>query len=243
MHPSADSTGPKKTQQTYTQNLSDLFKPIRNLIPFGAPSSTPSSRLFARVPASTVILVIGLDGAGKTTLLRDYLSPRPDSVKTITPTINTGISLEDLQVGPAFFQAYDLGGCRPPYYHRFDEDLFRQADAVIYMVDAADRDRVMEAREELIMSGLRANNGGMRQGVPLLVLATKIDLENGRRPDQIETFFIDNISTSIGDRPRNVVGVNLKTGEGVSHALSWLSDGLSPRKDTLYNEKTASTEK
>ncbi|KAJ4351143.1 uncharacterized protein N0V89_006482 [Didymosphaeria variabile] len=236
MHPQADLIEPKKTQQTFTQQLASSLTPIRNLISFGTPSSTPSSRLFARVPASTVILVIGLDGAGKTSLLRDYLSPRPDSVKTVTSTIGTptiGVSLEDLQVGPASFQAYDLGGCRPPYWHRFDEDLFRQADAVIYMVDAADRDRVMEAREELVMSGLRANNGGMRQGVPLLVLATKIDLENARRPDQIETFFIDNVSTSIGERPRNVVGVNLKTGEGVLEALSWLSNALSPRKDTL----------
>jgi GTP-binding protein SAR1 len=96
-------------------------------------------------------------------------------------TINAtpGIRLEELQVGPAFYQAADIGGCRPAISIRFDEELFKRADAVIYIVDAADRDRVMEAREEFIMCGLRANNGGMRQNVPLLVLATKIDLKVG----------------------------------------------------------------
>jgi GTPase SAR1 family protein len=169
-----DVIGPKKKEKTFLLKLTDSFASFRSLVPLGA---SPTSRLFARVPPSTFILLVGLDGCGKSTLLRKYLVAHSESVQTVTPTI--GINLEELQVGPAFYQATDIGGCRPAMFRRFDEELFKRADAVIYMVDAADRDRVMEAREEFIMCGLRANNGGMRRGVPLLVLATKIDLKVG----------------------------------------------------------------
>jgi hypothetical protein len=89
---------------------------------------------------------------------------------------------QELQVGPTIFQAYDIGGCRPDYYFDFEDDLFdRRADAVIYMVDAANRDCIMEARGELIFHGLNAAKGDMRRGIPLLVLATKTDLEVSRK--------------------------------------------------------------
>jgi len=169
-------TGPRKTQKTFTQKLNDSFATFCGLLPFDTSSYTPTSHLFSRVPRSTLILLIGLDGCGNTTLLREYLSPGPDSVQTHTSRV--GVSLQELQVGPAIFQAYDIGGCRSLSHRQFDEELFKKADAVVYMVDAADRDRVMEAREELLYYGLRANhNRGMRPSVPLLVLATKIDLE------------------------------------------------------------------
>ncbi|KAF2452222.1 P-loop containing nucleoside triphosphate hydrolase protein [Karstenula rhodostoma CBS 690.94] len=213
--------GSERTRDTFIEKTTNLFA---SLNPFASRTSTPASRLFARANPSTLVLLIGLDESGKSTLLREYLSPGPEGVQTLTPRAH--IFLEKLRVGPTIYQAYDIGGCRPTYFMEFEEELFKRADAVIYLVDAADRDRIMEAREELMMHGLTANNGGMRQGVPLLVLATKIDLENARRPDQIETYFLDNITTSIGDRPTKVAGVNLKTGKGVLDALSWLSDTL-----------------
>lgn len=84
------------------------------------------------------------------------------------------------------------------------------------------------------------------------------DRQMARRPDQIETYLLDNISTSIGDRPtvsfltyyaqtrcltfwQKLAGVNLKTGKGVLDALSWLSNTLldrSPSKHSPENEKS-----
>ncbi|KAL5392307.1 hypothetical protein DPSP01_000821 [Paraphaeosphaeria sporulosa] len=226
--------------------MASFFGTITNLFasinPFDTRISTPASRLFARAAPSTLVLLIGLDESGKSTLLREYLSPRPESVHTLITERH--IILEELQAGPTTFQAYDIGGCRPDFFWWFEEGLFKRADAVIYLVDAADRDRIMEAREELIMHGLQANNGGMRRGVPLLVLATKTELENARRPDQIETYFIDNIITSIGDRPTKVAGVNLTTGKGVLDALSWISNTLlNGPQSIVESEKAALTEK
>ncbi|KAK7185179.1 ADP-ribosylation factor [Paraphaeosphaeria sporulosa] len=243
--------------------MASFFGTITNLFasinPFDTRISTPASRLFARAAPSTLVLLIGLDESGKSTLLREYLSPRPESVHTLITERH--IILEELQAGPTTFQAYDIGGCRPDFFWWFEEGLFKRADAVIYLVDAADRDRIMEAREELIMHGLQANNGGMRRGVPLLVLATKTELENARRPDQIETYFIDNIITSIGDRPtvsllaqyegmgyltitKKVAGVNLTTGKGVLDALSWISNTLlNGPQSIVESEKAALTEK
>ncbi|OAG09455.1 P-loop containing nucleoside triphosphate hydrolase protein [Paraphaeosphaeria sporulosa] len=226
--------------------MASFFGTITNLFasinPFDTRISTPASRLFARAAPSTLVLLIGLDESGKSTLLREYLSPRPESVHTLITERH--IILEELQAGPTTFQAYDIGGCRPDFFWWFEEGLFKRADAVIYLVDAADRDRIMEAREELIMHGLQANNGGMRRGVPLLVLVTKTELENARRPDQIETYFIDNIITSIGDRPTKVAGVNLTTGKGVLDALSWISNTLlNGPQSIVESEKAALTEK
>lgn len=165
---------PKKVQKTSTKQLTSFLSSLRSLNPFTPPSSTPTSRLFSRLPHPTTILFIGLEGSGKTTLLRDYLSPRPENVEKVYHS--DGIRVENLQVGSALFQGYDTGTCRPPTWHEFEEQLFARADGVVYMVDAADRDGIMESREELIMHGLRADDGGMREGIPLLVLATKVDL-------------------------------------------------------------------
>lgn len=161
-----------RTEETFTEKIANLST---SLNPFTSRAFTPTSGLFARAPHSTFVLLIGLHESGKTTLMRDYLSPRPESVQTLTP--GRHITLEELKVGPTVFRAYDIGSCRPDYIWSFEEELFERADAVIYFVDAADRETIMESREELIMRGLKADKGGMRRGVPLLVLATKIELE------------------------------------------------------------------
>ncbi|GLE03686.1 hypothetical protein PINS_up012588 [Pythium insidiosum] len=88
------------------------------------------------------ILLLGLDGAGKTTLL--YKLKLGEAVTTI-PTI--GFNVESFQYKNIEFTAWDIGGqskLRPLW-----KFYYQGCDAVVFVVDAADRFRIDEAAMEL----------------------------------------------------------------------------------------------
>ncbi len=88
------------------------------------------------------ILMVGLDAAGKTTIL--YKLKLGENVTTI-PTI--GFNVETVEYKNINFVVWDVGGqdrIRPLWRH-----YFIHTQAVIFVVDSNDRDRIMEAREEL----------------------------------------------------------------------------------------------
>ncbi|CAN1816485.1 ADP-ribosylation factor 1 [Linum perenne] len=87
------------------------------------------------------ILVLGLDNAGKTTIL--YRLQMGEVVSTI-PTI--GFNVETVQYNNIKFQVWDLGGQTSirPYWRCY----FPNTQAVIYVVDSSDTDRIGIAKEE-----------------------------------------------------------------------------------------------
>jgi ADP-ribosylation factor-like protein 1 len=89
------------------------------------------------------ILILGLDNAGKTTIL--YRLQADEPVKTI-PTI--GFNVETLQYKNIKFQVWDLGGQTSirPYWRCY----YPNTDAIIFVVDSADVDRLAVAKEELM---------------------------------------------------------------------------------------------
>jgi len=113
------------------------------------------------------ILILGLDNAGKTTILYRL---KADQVISTTPTI--GFNVETVQYKNILFQVWDLGGQSSirPYWRCY----FPNTNAIIYVVDSIDRDRLQDAREELcLMLDEEELNG-----VPLLIFANKQDLPN-----------------------------------------------------------------
>jgi ADP-ribosylation factor protein 1 len=88
------------------------------------------------------ILMVGLDAAGKTTIL--YKLKLGENVTTI-PTI--GFNVETVEYKNVNFTVWDVGGqdkIRPLWRH-----YFMNTQALIFVVDCNDRDRVTEARDEL----------------------------------------------------------------------------------------------
>merc|ERR1711990_196714 len=88
------------------------------------------------------ILMVGLDAAGKTTIL--YKLKLGEIVTTI-PTI--GFNVETVEYKNIQFTVWDVGGqdkIRPLWRH-----YFQNTQGIIFVVDSNDRDRVVEAREEL----------------------------------------------------------------------------------------------
>lgn len=104
--------------------------------------------------SSPTITILGLDNAGKTTLLY-ALKPKKSEVVTTIPTIGMVIENTRLEIilnsdkRVAFkAQAYDTGGCSKVsiLVRRL---LVDTADAIVWIVDATDRERVDESAQEL----------------------------------------------------------------------------------------------
>lgn len=91
----------------------------------------------------TLFRTIGLDGAGKTTIL--YRLQVGEVVTTI-PTI--GFNVEQVTYKNLKFQVWDLGGQTSirPYWRCY----YSNTDAIIYVVDSADRDRIGISKDELL---------------------------------------------------------------------------------------------
>ncbi|XHG06832.1 hypothetical protein AWENTII_010010 [Aspergillus wentii] len=111
------------------------------------------------------ILMVGLDAAGKTTIL--YKLKLGEIVTTI-PTI--GFNVETVEYKNIQFTVWDVGGqdkIRPLWRH-----YFQNTQGIIFVVDSNDRDRIVEAREEL----QRMLNEDELRDALLLVFANKQDL-------------------------------------------------------------------
>lgn len=86
---------------------------------------------------------------------------------------------EELQIAGVNFKAFDLGGHE--IARKVWKDYYAKVDAIVYLVDAADRDRFPESQREL--AGLLADDG--LASVPFLVLGNKIDLPYAVSEDEL----------------------------------------------------------
>jgi len=114
--------------------------------------------------------MLGLDMAGKTVLM--YKLKLNDIVTTI-PTI--GFNVESIKYQKSDFTIWDVGGqdkIRPLWRH-----YYQNTQAVIFVVDAADPERLEDARNEL---KLIADDEDIIKYQPVLLLVlTKTDLLEG----------------------------------------------------------------
>ncbi|CAM6019357.1 unnamed protein product [Sphagnum balticum] len=120
------------------------------------------------------ILVLGLDNAGKTTVLKCLTA---EDISTVTPT--QGFNIKSLIHEGFKLNVWDIGGQRAirPYWRNY----FEQTDALVYVVDCADRRRIEESGDELsqLLEEEKMTN------VPILVLANKQDLTHALPADEV----------------------------------------------------------
>ncbi|CAK9292054.1 unnamed protein product [Gordionus sp. m RMFG-2023] len=158
------------------------------------------------------ILILGLDGAGKTTIL--YKLQVGEVVMTI-PTI--GFNVEQVVYKNIKFQVWDLGGQTSirPYWRCY----YSNTDAVIYVVDSADKDRMGISKQELI-SMLEEEE---LKTALLLVLANKQDIEGALKPSEVaETLGLNNLR----NRTYQICKTSAVKGEGLTEAMDWLVNAL-----------------
>lgn len=162
------------------------------------------------------ILMVGLDAAGKTTIL--YKLKLGEIVTTI-PTI--GFNVETVEYKNISFTVWDVGGqdkIRPLWRH-----YFQNTQGLIFVVDSNDRERVGEAKEEL-MRMLAEDE--LRESV-LLVFANKQDLPNAMNAAELT----DKLQLqSLSRRTWYIQATCATGGNGLYEGLDWLSNQLKNAK-------------
>ncbi|KTW29516.1 ADP-ribosylation factor 1 [Pneumocystis jirovecii RU7] len=165
------------------------------------------------------ILMVGLDAAGKTTIL--YKLKLGEIVTTI-PTI-AGFNVETVEYKNISFTVWDVGGqdkIRPLWRH-----YFQNTQGLIFVVDSNDRERVSEAREELMRM---LSEDELREAV-LLVFANKQDLPNAMNAAEIT----DKLGLhSLRNRNWYIQATCATSGDGLYEGLDWLSMNLKKRSSS-----------
>ncbi|KAJ3114252.1 Arf GTPase arl1 [Physocladia obscura] len=155
------------------------------------------------------ILILGIDGAGKTTIL--YRLQIGEVVTTI-PTI--GFNVETVSYKNIKFQVWDLGGQTSirPYWRCY----YQNTDAVIYVIDSTDRDRLSISKDELL-SMLQEEE---LRTAKLMVLANKQDLKGAMSAAEVsEALGL----TELRGRQWTIFKCSAITGEGLTESLDWLA--------------------
>uniref|UniRef100_A0A8C8F7I0 ADP-ribosylation factor-like protein 1 n=5 Tax=Oncorhynchus TaxID=8016 RepID=A0A8C8F7I0_ONCTS len=162
------------------------------------------------------ILILGLDGAGKTTIL--YRLQVGEVVTTI-PTI--GFNVETVTYKNLKFQVWDLGGQTSirPYWRCY----YSNTDAVIYVVDSSDRDRMGISKSELVAM---LEEEELKKAI-LVVFANKQDMEQAMTPAEV--------ANSLGlpalkDRKWQIFKTSATKGTGLDEAMEWLVEALKNRQ-------------
>ena len=182
----------------------------------GSYFSSLIDKIFPKTPSR--ILMVGLDNAGKTTILYKL---KLGEVLTTLPTI--GFNVETVEYKNISFTVWDVGGqtkLRSLWHHYFEN-----SDAVIFVVDSSDKERLGEAREELdrILSDDRLRN------TSLLVLSNKVD-----KPQSVTTSEVTDKLCLHKHREREwfIQSTCAVTGEGIMEGLEWLANVIKNKKHT-----------
>lgn len=169
------------------------------------------SQLFEKKNAT--ILMVGLDAAGKTTIL---LKLKLNETRETVPTI--GFNVETVEYKNVKFHVWDVGGQEK--LRQLWKHYYEGANAIIFVVDSNDRDRVNVAKSELE----RLLQDPELAGATLLVLCNKQDLPHRLTPQEIvDAFgFRTTMANLVGNRKWYVQGCCAHTGEGLFEGLDWL---------------------
>jgi len=165
------------------------------------------------------LVLLGLDNAGKTTLLHML---RDDHLAQHRPTHHP--TTETLEIEGINFTAHDVGGHEAvrPIWNQY----YESTDAVIYVVDASDTERINQSKDALDKLLVICN-----PKIPILVLANKVDAPGALSEPQFRAAMGLEQTTGKGDdaivdyreRPLEVFMCSIIERAGYGAGVQWLS--------------------
>jgi len=168
------------------------------------------------------ILLLGLDNAGKSSCLKKLSD---EDISHIMPT--QGFNIKSLTQDSFKLNVWDIGGQKAirPYWQNY----FGSTDALVYVIDSADRKRIEETGQELN----QLLEEEKLAGVPVLVFANKQDLLNAMPAKELaETLNLHNIR----DRKWQIQACSAKTGDGLQEGITWVIKNASGGKQDEKKE-------
>ncbi|KAL2367839.1 hypothetical protein RJ035_005025 [Blastomyces gilchristii] len=164
-----------------------------------------------------ILMLRGLDNAGKTTIVKRIMN---EDITTVSPTL--GFIIKSIDFQGYKLNIWDVGGQKT--LRSYWRNYFEKTDALIWVVDATDRLRIDDCREEL--AGLLQEERLM--GASLLVFLNKIDVEGGMGKDDIrEALQLDAIKT----HKWTIFPCSAMTGSNLNEGLEWV---VQDAKDRLF---------
>jgi len=162
---------------------------------------------------AATILMVGLDAAGKTTIL---MKLKLNTVQETVPTI--GFNVETVEYKSVKFHVWDVGGQEK--LRQLWKHYYEGANAIIYVIDSNDRDRMGTAKSELS----KLLTDPMLSAATLLVLCNKQDLPHRMTPSQIVDAL--DLRSMAATRKWYVQGCCAHSGDGLFEGLDWLCSHL-----------------
>ncbi|KAA0195700.1 ADP-ribosylation factor [Fasciolopsis buskii] len=155
------------------------------------------------------LTLVGLQYSGKTTFVNVIASGQ--FVEDMIPTV--GFNLRKVTKGNVTIKLWDIGG--QPRFRSMWERYCRGVNAIIYMVDSADQDKIEAARNELHS----LLDKPQLVGIPVLVLGNKKDLPNALAEHELISCL--NLG-AITDREICCYSISCKEQENIDITLQWL---------------------
>ncbi|KAG8357549.1 hypothetical protein FVEN_g4788 [Fusarium venenatum] len=161
------------------------------------------------------ILMLGLDNAGKTTIVKQVMG---EDVNTVSPTL--GFIIKTIDYEGYKLNIWDVGGQKT--LRSYWRNYFEKTDALIWVVDATDRLRIQDCRDEL--QGLLLEE--RLAGASLLVFANKTDVEGCMTEAEIlSELQLESIRT----HRWKILPCSAMTGSNLKEGLSWVVEEAKKR--------------
>lgn len=164
------------------------------------------------------VLVVGLDNSGKTTIIEKLKRVGKQGTAVPIETAPTvGFNVDQFSRGGLNFTVFDMSGAGR--YRNLWEQYYKDCNAIIYVVDTADKLRMCVAKDEL---DVMLKHKELKK-VPILFLANKMDIPDSLGPvDVAQALKLDEIK----DKPWQIVPSNALTGEGLQKGTDWLAEAI-----------------
>ncbi|KAF9383060.1 ADP-ribosylation factor-like protein 8B [Podila verticillata] len=156
------------------------------------------------------LTLVGLQNSGKTTLVNVIASGQFS--EDMIPTV--GFNMRKVTKGNVTMKLWDIGG--QPRFRSMWERYCRGVNAIVFVIDAADQDKIDAARTELrnLLDKPQLAN------IPVLVLGNKNDLPGALTVDQI--IEVMNLK-QIANREVSCYSISAKNQVNIDITLQWLT--------------------